>query len=252
VNPPKNQNASIWDKKAENYNRFSHDPHSFQALILSKINHRCIYFDGKTVLDIGCGTGVYTLHIAKEALHVNALDFSQEMLNILREDAIKEGLEHKLTFTCNTWSGFDHKEGFDILFSSMSPAFQSDADFKKMHDMAREHCVYLGWGGKRESTLLDPIFRAHGQALNVPAGSEKLRAWLERTKIVYEAEYIEEKRLHVKPYDKALESVLWHFEINALTPDSGRIKTLLTTMQNAEGNIPFETTIGVELISWKK
>jgi len=252
VAKPKNQDASIWDKKAENYNRFSHDPHSFQAHILSKIKHRDIHFNGKTVLDIGCGTGIYTSHIAKNALHVNALDFSQEMLSILHEDAIKEGLEHKFTFTCSTWSGFESKEPFDIVFSSMSPAFQSDADFEKMHDMAREWCVYLGWGGKRESTLLDPMFRAHGQALNVPAGSEKLRAWLDRTKVAYEAEYIEEKRLHVKPYDKALESVLWHFEINALPSDSERIKTILATMQNAEGNIPFKTTIGVELISWKK
>jgi len=252
MNPIKNQHASIWDKKAESYNRFSHDSNSFQALILSKIKHRNIHFDRKTVLDIGCGTGVYTLHIAKNALHVNALDFSQEMLNILREDAIKEGLKNKVTFTCSTWSGFECEERFDSVFSSMSPAFQSDADFDKMHDIALEYCIYLGWGGKRESTLLDPIFRAHGQTLNVPAGSEKLRAWLERTKIVFEAEYIEEKRLHVKPYDKALESVLWHFEINSLTPDNERIKTLLATMQNADGNIVFETTVGVELISWKK
>jgi len=252
VKNPKNQNASIWDKKAENYNRFSHDPNSFQAHILSKINHRGISFEGENVLDIGCGTGVYTLHLAKNALHVNALDFSQEMLNILREDAIKEGLAEKFTFTCHTWGDFKSKELFDIVFSSMSPAFQSDADFEKMHAYAQKYCIFLGWGGKRESTLLDPIFQAHGRALNVPAGSEKLRAWLDCTNIVYESEYIEEKTLHVKPYDKALESVLWHFEINNLTPDHQRVKTMLDTMKNEKGDITFETTIEVELISWKK
>lgn len=248
----KNQDASIWNKKAESYNRFSHDKNSFQNLILGKIAQRGISFDAKNILDIGCGTGVYTLHLAKDALHVNALDFSQEMLNILCEDAIKEGLHKKFTFTCNTWSNFVSQEHFDIVFSSMSPAFQSDADFEKMHHYAREKCIYLGWGGKRESTLLDPIFRAHDKTLNVPAGSEKLRVWLEKTTIAYESEYIEEKHLHVKPYEKALESVLWHFEINNLKPDIEHIKAFLETMQNEEGNIPFETTIGVELISWAK
>lgn len=248
----KNQDASIWDKKAESYTRFSHDSNSFQRLILEKIAQRGITFEQKSVLDIGCGTGVYTLHIATKAFHVNALDFSQEMLNILYEDAIAEGLCDTFTFTCNTWSGFESKESFDIVFSSMSPALASHADFEKMHTYAREYCVYLGWGGKRESTLLDPIFQAHGKALNVPAGSERLRAWLESAAIVYESEYIEEKTLHVKAYEKALESVLWHFEINNLLPDRECIKAILETLRDKEGNIAFETTIGVELITWKK
>lgn len=248
----KRKDASIWNKKAESYARFSHDENSFQSLILGKIAQRGIIFDKKSILDIGCGTGVYTLHIAKHALHVNALDFSQEMLNILREDAIKEGLDEKFTFTCNTWSDFASDKNFDIVFSSMSPAFESNADFEKMHHYARETCVFLGWGGKRESTLLDPTFQAHGKALNVPAGSEKLRAWLEQVAITYESEYIEEKTLHVKTYEKAEKSVLWHFEINNLIPDTQHIKAFLQTMQDEEGNIAFETTIGVELISWKK
>lgn len=248
----KQNSASIWDKKAESYNRFSHDPNSFQNLILTKIAQRSISFEQKNVLDIGCGTGVYTLHIAQKALHVTALDFSQEMLNILQADARKEGLEKKFTLICNTWSDFYSQKKFDIVFSSMSPAFQSDEDFAKMDILAQEYCVYLGWGGKRESTLLDPIFQAHGKALNIPAGSEKLRAWLERVGIIYVSDYIEEKNLHVKTYEKALESILWHFEINNLIPDMERIKAFLATIQNEQGDISFETTIGVELISWKK
>jgi len=246
------QNASIWDKKANQYNRFSHDIHSFQHLILNKIAHRGITFEGKTILDIGCGTGVYTLHIAKNALHVTALDFSQEMLNILHQDAIQEGLDKKFTLTCHTWSDFKTDTPFDIIFSSMSPAFKSDADFAKMHALSREYCVYLGWGGKRESTLLDPIFKAHGKPLNVPEGSEKLKLWLEKKGISYECEYIEEKRIVTKSYEQSLESVLWHFEINAVVPDDEIITRYLQQMKNADGNIDTHVTVGVELLSWKK
>lgn len=249
---PKNQDPSIWNKKAKQYNRFSHDSTTFQHTILSKIAQRGIDFKGKTVLDIGCGTGVYTLHIAKDAKHVTALDFSQEMLDILQEDAIQEGLEPKFTFTCNTWSDFQATTPLDILFSSMSPAFKSDADFEKMHLLAKEHCVYLGWGGRRESTLLDPLFQAHGETLNVPAGAEKLRSWLDRHTISYTTEYIEELRHHTKPYDDARESALWHFEINGVSADASIIDALLPTMQDANGMVAFKTIIGVELISWAK
>lgn len=246
------KNASIWDKKANQYNRFSHDTRSFQHLILSKIAHRGIVFEGKTILDIGCGTGVYTLHIAKDALHVTALDFSHEMLNILHQDAIQEELDKKFTLACHTWSDFKPDTPFDIIFSSMSPAFKTDNDFAKMHLLAREYCVYLGWGGKRESTLLDPIFKAHGKPLNVPEGSEKLKRWLEQEGITYECEYIEEKRTVTKSYEQAYESVLWHFEINAITPNEEMITCCLEPMKNSEGNIDIHTTVGVELISWKK
>lgn len=244
--------ASIWDKKATQYNRFSHDTSSFQHLILNKIAHRGISFKGKTVLDIGCGTGVYTLHIAKDALHVTALDFSQEMLTILYHDAIQEMLDKKFTLACHTWSDFKPDTPFDIIFSSMSPAFKSDSDFAKMHLWANKYCVYLGWGGKRESTLLDPIFKAHGKPLMVPEGSEKLKIWLEKEGIAYECEYIEENRMMRKSYEQARESVLWHFEINALTPDVTIIETHLQQMKNEEEIINIQTTVGVELISWEK
>lgn len=248
----KHQESSIWNKKAKQYGRFSHDTASFQHHILSKIAQRGITFHGKTILDIGCGTGIYTLHLAQNALHVKALDVSEEMLNILHEDAIHEGLATKFSFTCNPWDTFESSTRYDIVFSSMSPALQHDADFAKMHAYAKEYCVYLGWGGKRESTLLDPIFKAHGHTLPVPSGGEKLRAWLDGEAIVYTQEYIEEKRLHVKPYEQALESVLWHFEINNHTPNVELIQNILSQMQDENTMVSFETITRVELISWEK
>lgn len=248
----KNTNPSIWNKKADQYNRFSHDENTFQQKILKKIAQRGISFKGKTVLDIGCGTGVYTLHIAKEANHVHALDFSAGMLDVLKKDAIAEGLFEKFSFICNTWSGFESTALFDIVFSSMSPAFSSDVDYEKMHRYTQSHCVYLGWGGKRKSSLLDPIFKAHAKTLNVPEGSTKLKNWLVSQNITFECEYIEEISLHVKPYEEALSSVLWHFEINQHRANKALIERLLKAMCTVDNTVEIQTTIGVELISWEK
>jgi len=238
----------MWDKKASQYGRFSDPDHRFQKQILSKIAERGIHFTTKNVLDVGCGTGIYTLHIAQEALHVNALDFSREMLALLSEDAKQADLLPKLTLTCKTWEAFEAPKPFEILFCSMSPALRSDADFQKFHDLAKEHCIYLGWAGKRESTLLDPIFQAHDLPLKAPPGAENLKAWLHEHTIDYEREYIEETRLHVKPYAEALASVLWHLEINQTPPQLECIQDLLEPLHH-DNTITFETTIGVELIS---
>ena len=76
-----------WDKKAKNYSRYNEDKDSFEQRVFSALDSLQIDFTNKTLLDVGCGTGVYTLHLAKKCLHVEGLDSSNEMLEILKFDA---------------------------------------------------------------------------------------------------------------------------------------------------------------------
>jgi ubiquinone/menaquinone biosynthesis C-methylase UbiE len=58
------------------------------------------YIDqGQTVLDLGCGSGTFTMAMARmvgEAGRVIAIDVHDEMLQIVRQKAIKEGLEPRI------------------------------------------------------------------------------------------------------------------------------------------------------------
>ena len=250
--PTKNTSSSIWDKKAKQYGRFSKNLTSFQQNIFTKIAQRGLSFQEKSILDIGCGTGVYTLHLALLANKITALDFSQEMLDILAIDAKMQNLENKITFTCKDWQTYDKDARFDIIFSSMSPAFKNDEDFEKMHNSAKESCIYLGWGGKRESELLDAVFKAHHLTLNAPPGSDKLKLWLEKKKIAYICEYIEDEWLAQKSIEDAIESILWHFEINHFTPDTKLVRQMVLDKADSEGWVNFSVKVGLELISWAK
>lgn len=240
---------SIWDKKAKQYSRYSPELSPFQARIFETLQAWGVDFKGKSIIDIGCGTGVYTLHLAKDALHVNALDFSQEMLDLLKEDAQSLGLIERFTFTCSTWDDYV-PEPYDIAFASMTPALQTSEHLEKLCACTTT-CVYLGWGGKRESSVLDPVFKAHGKALNVPEGAERIRAWLEERGQAYQSEYLEEVRRVRKSYKETFESVLWHFEINQIVADERLIASVLTSLQESDGQIETTTTIGVELIVWE-
>ncbi|MBV5279379.1 MAG: methyltransferase domain-containing protein, partial [Campylobacteraceae bacterium] len=248
----KNSSSVLWNKKAKQYARFSQNKNTFQHNILEKIAQRGIHFEGKTVLDIGCGTGIYTLLIANLAHKVMALDFSQEMLTILEIDARNENLLSKISFTCKAWDAYEEEERFDISFSSMSPAFKSDEDFEKMHDSAKEYCVYLGWGGKRESEVLNEVFQAHGLKLKSPLGSQNLKEWLERKKITYLCEYIEDEWNTLKSEEEAIESVLWHLEINEAKADVSLVKKIIHQRVDALGFVNFKVKVGLELISWEK
>ena len=48
-------------------------------------------FRGRTVLEVACGTGYWTQHIAREAKRVNAFDINDAVLEIAREKAIPGG-----------------------------------------------------------------------------------------------------------------------------------------------------------------
>lgn len=252
LTPTKQTSSSIWDKKAKHYGRFSKNLTSFQQHIFTKIAQRGISFEGKTILDIGCGTGIYTLHLALLAHTITALDFSQEMLDILAIDAQAENLKDKIIFTCSDWQAYDKEARFDIIFSSMSPAFKQDEDFEKMHNSAKESCIYLGWGGKRESELLDAVFKAHGLPLKAPPGSDKLKLWLKKQKIVHICDYIEDEWLAQKSVEEAIESILWHFEINDVIANKELVQKMVLDKANSEGLVNFNVKVGLELISWAK
>ena len=128
---------SKWDEKAANYVRFSTTPDAFGQRVFDTLETWGVEFADKTLLDIGCGTGVYTLHLAQKVAHVDALDFSEEMLNVLQSDA-KSNEIHNIQPLHDRFDTFTCKAQYDLAFCSMSPAVSSPAMFEKMHACAKE------------------------------------------------------------------------------------------------------------------
>lgn len=50
------------------------------------------------ILDVGTGRGRFAIYFAKKGCEVTALDISEEMLSIAKENAKKEGVADKITF----------------------------------------------------------------------------------------------------------------------------------------------------------
>jgi len=86
---------------------------------------------GMHILDIGCGTGNFSLKLAQNGAQVTAIDISNEMLKIARQKAAENNLSidfknmHslELQFPDNT---------FDGVFSMATIEFISNNDVKKM------------------------------------------------------------------------------------------------------------------------
>jgi SAM-dependent methyltransferase len=86
--------AELFDKKSEDYDAWYQTP---KGKLVDRIEKEAIYEylrpePGMEILDIGCGTGNFSLELARIGVKVTGIDVSEAMLAKAREKAAREGL----------------------------------------------------------------------------------------------------------------------------------------------------------------
>lgn len=81
------------------------------------VNENLDKFEGKDVLDIGCGVGNITALIAKKARRVVGVDLSESMIETAKKNSIDC---ENLFFQVNDFNDLPFNSEFDIVFSSFS------------------------------------------------------------------------------------------------------------------------------------
>jgi ubiquinone/menaquinone biosynthesis C-methylase UbiE len=94
---------SFWEMKARKY-PLPFDPENLAKTkaMITLTESRGVCPDGATILDIGCGTGTYTLPLAQVAEKITGVDSSATMLERLRQEAKQAGLDNVSTVEA-TW-----------------------------------------------------------------------------------------------------------------------------------------------------
>jgi ubiquinone/menaquinone biosynthesis C-methylase UbiE len=73
---------------------------------------------GAKVLDIGCGTGRYSIEFAKrDAAEVIGIDFSPAMIDFAKEMAGQCGVSDTCRFICADFNEFEASDRFDIIIA---------------------------------------------------------------------------------------------------------------------------------------
>ncbi len=238
-----------WDKKAHRYGRYTTESDTLETIICGMMKEMGVDFLGKRVVDIGCGTGVYTLRVAQKAAQVDALDISEAMLNVLREDSQTYGITNIRTHHSD-WIDFPLPDvPYDYALSTMSPATREAQGFERMHRAAQTR-IFLGWGDKRGTGLMEELFAAHGQTYTPPNGAVKLRAWLEEHTIPYHLREHAETKVRTRPLTKAIEAYSWRVEAHGAMPDPQKVEAVLRRYLNDEGNVVERVINYFNLIIW--
>ena len=93
------------------YTATSKDDFAVKSRIL--MIEKYVQLVGKTILDIGCGNGIYTVEIAKKAKYVVGVDCNKEFLKMAIEYAKKENVNN-VDFIVSFAENFSLKQKFDI------------------------------------------------------------------------------------------------------------------------------------------
>jgi len=113
-----------------------------------------------SVLDIGCGPGVYALRFAPYVGRVVALDSAPQMCRVLTERAQSQGITN-ITPVNRAWEEIDLKETgwerkFDLVFASLTPAVGKPEGFLKMMAASRRYCCLVQFArGDRNPVLAE-------------------------------------------------------------------------------------------------
>lgn len=116
---------AIFDKEAKIYDEWYK---SKLGNFVDEVETRCV-FDlfkakkGMKVLDVGCGTGNFSIKLAKMGCEVVGIDVSEEMLKVAEAKVREEGLNikfykmdaHQMEFEDNTFDGVLSVTAFEFL-----------------------------------------------------------------------------------------------------------------------------------------
>lgn len=126
-----NEVKSYWDRKPCNVDysvseigtkkyfeeierrKYSEEPHIPKFAEFEK-------WQGKKVLEIGCGIGTDTINFAKAGAQVTAMDISENSLEIAKQRAKVYGLENKIKFYCGNAEELSKVipiEPYDLIYS---------------------------------------------------------------------------------------------------------------------------------------
>lgn len=158
--------CEFWDERAPSFTKHAlNTPYSEDFIKIMQPKPHW------TVFDMGCGGGTLAWPLSKMVQHITGADFSEKMLESLRERAVAEGLHNITTYKMSwtdDWSVIGAKS-HDVAIASRSMIVEDfAAAVRKLINVARER-VYLSLAvdsGPKDQRLFQALGRDYGMGMD--------------------------------------------------------------------------------------
>ena len=240
----------FWNAKARTFPRFEDGENNYEAGMLRIARENGVDFKGKKVLDVGCGSGMYTIRIAREAQSVTAVDISEEMLRILKEDSQALGINN-ITCILSNWEAFDVDERFDVVFASMTPALETETGKEKLLRFANGWIVFMGFSNRMASDVMQGLFAHYGLTPKIFNSTAKMREWLEKKGFAYTAVPVSDEWVVPWSKEELIDSCATTLTSYGVNPDLELIGRHVEAFREDSGKYVERTKYSIEMILWQ-
>lgn len=131
----------FWNRLKARWYRKGLDYSNFADAALSVILPKAA--GAKTFLDVGAGCGSLSVPLARLGKKVTAIEPATAMIDILREDAKKEGLEKKITAVQSLWNAGLVKPHDVVICANVPELLKKPGGFLKEADATAKKAVFI-------------------------------------------------------------------------------------------------------------
>ena len=147
---------NYWNRSVNDFHSiYSHQKSKF-AIFLDEVFRKDMYeryvftmensapIAGRRFLDVGCGSGVYSLEFVRRgAASVTGLDIAENMLDVCKQNALREGLADRCQFIHSDLLEYNTDQKFDVsigigLFDYISEPLPV---LKKMQELTTDRTI---------------------------------------------------------------------------------------------------------------
>ncbi|MBP3305010.1 MAG: class I SAM-dependent methyltransferase [Oscillospiraceae bacterium] len=207
---------------------------------------------GSTVLDIGAGTGNFSLDFARHCRGVTALEPCGDCLSVLENRAAAWGLANMQTVRA-MWEEYRPEAAFDVTFSAMCPAICSTEELRRMEAMTKKTCCLV--------TVMRGSYDKHRKAMMRELGIQPQGGMTSEAIHYINALYLMGRQVNVKcftarhvtkvPAQRVLEQYPIYFSIFGV-PEKESVQFLRDYLERnaADGFLEDESLLKQALIYW--
>ncbi|WP_270941059.1 class I SAM-dependent methyltransferase [Romboutsia lituseburensis] len=152
----KDKNIEIWNKSSKSYD----EAVGYERIdeVISNLERLGYINEESIVLDIGCGTGAYTIPLSGICKKVYALDYSDGMLNVLQNKINNQEIEN-IEILNKDWNNINlvcenMSKKYDFVISSLNPGCYNFESLLKMNEASKSYCCYISTNGKYKNEII--------------------------------------------------------------------------------------------------
>lgn len=238
-----------WESMSQTYDGAGYD--TIRGKVVSDLYEMGVLKKESSLLDIGCGPGLFAVPLAGYVRTVCGMDSSAGMLKRLSDSATEAGLSNVTTLQSD-WDEYIPDGKFDVAFASLCPPTNSPESLMKMESCCGRFCVYISSINETEGIHVK-VWRRLGREYSFRGyNTQYPLGFLQGIGRDVEMRVYEQKSDKHVPYDKALEMELRR--VNSYRGDSAEaeeaVRHVLDGMSE-DGEIYYGDTMRIGMLVWE-